>query len=56
MRARGGHGSPMGIIRDCEKSNEAQLLGYAFFRLNEKNINTTTITQLISFIDKRINQ
>lgn len=34
----GGHSSGVGILRDVEKSNEAQLLGYVYLRATPRQI------------------
>lgn len=42
-----GHNSLAGILRDAEKINEAQRLGWRVFRANAKNVGDGTFVALI---------
>lgn len=37
-QAKGGHSSAAGILRDMEKSNAAQALGYRYFRFQPREL------------------
>lgn len=39
----GGHSSGVGIQRDIEKSNAAQLLGYRYFRCTPRDVETGAV-------------
>jgi hypothetical protein len=45
---RSGHSSISGIMRDVEKLNAAQLLGWRVFRANTPNVREGTFYQVIS--------
>ncbi|MEO6390827.1 MAG: hypothetical protein ABIP75_03185 [Pyrinomonadaceae bacterium] len=51
--AQTGHGSLTGLLRDQEKYNEAQLLGYIVIRVNAKTVGNGQALQWIERAVKR---
>ena len=49
---KSGHTTGQGILRDCEKMNEAVLLGYKYLKVCKENIDSG---QAIEWIRKAIN-
>jgi hypothetical protein len=45
--AIGGHSSGVGILRDMEKSNAAQVLGYRYFRATPREIQSGAVLALL---------
>jgi hypothetical protein len=44
---KGGHSSGRGLLRDYEKSNEAQLLGYVYLTFTPAQIQSGAILPLL---------
>lgn len=51
----GGHTSGTGYTNNCEKYNEATLLGWAIFRLTPAQINIEMLEKIKYFIENRKN-
>ncbi len=49
---KGGHSTGRGIMRDMEKSNEAQFSGYRFIRVSPENITIPFLVRLIRDVEK----
>lgn len=49
-RALAAHGRPLGIRRDMEKANAAQLLGYRYFRVEPCDIESGKVVELLKQI------
>jgi hypothetical protein len=45
--AIGGHSSGVGIQRDIDKANAAQLLGYRYFRCRPRDVQTGSVAELL---------
>lgn len=44
---RGGHTGVMGVVRDSEKINEAQMMGINVYRVNTKTVHNGTAYDLV---------
>lgn len=49
-RGKGGHTNVEGFIRDCDKYNEAQRLGWRVFKFTERHVRTGSAIKFIQGI------
>lgn len=54
MRMGGRHTRGKGFANDCEKYNEAALLGWAVFRLTEEQLRLPFLGRMIGFLYRRL--